>query len=630
MHSLSSGISILLLVTSGNLRGTISFVPPSLTTLKKVSDPKSRLLYKSSSITPPAPVATVTATPVRLKKEKPPMIIQGGMGVRISSWNLAREVSKRGGLGVISGTAMDIIFVRELQDGDPGGHFRRALASFPNQDMAQHALVKYFVPDGKLPTKPYRSLPSWTLSPARQLEEATILGNYCEVWLAKHNDDGSPTGGLVGMNLLTKVSLPTIHSLYGAMLADVDYVIMGAGIPSKIPGILDALAEHHDCSLPIDITGATSDDYAVTFSPNQFWKGTTTSDMAKKQLNRPSFLPIVSSTTLAQSLLKRSNGSGPTRGVDGFVVELPTAGGHNAPPRGWHYDPSDQGEPMYGVKDVVDIKSFAKVAKGLPFWFAGEYGRPDKLCDVLDAGGNGVQVGTLFALSDESGMESTMKQGILAQLAQHNKLNVITDPAASPTGFPFKVLELEDGPSTPSLKTLSDPEVYNARPRICNLGYLRSAYIDADGKVGYRCPAESVADFVSKGGDKSETAGRKCLCNALCADAGFPQVRHIINPLTGEKDLYVEPSLVTLGDDVNQCATLLKKKTDGTWGYSASDAMDYLLSDWKKSQRQGKKQQDLVNPVRWGYSPAGIADYLLSEYNEFQKQMQEDPALMIV
>ena len=39
------------------------------------------------------------------------------MGVRISSWNLAREVSKMGELGVISGTAMDVIFVRELQDG---------------------------------------------------------------------------------------------------------------------------------------------------------------------------------------------------------------------------------------------------------------------------------------------------------------------------------------------------------------------------------------------------------------------------------------------------------------------------------------------------------------------------------
>ena len=119
--------------------------------------------------------------------------------------------------------------------GDKGGHFRRALASFPNQLMVEKALDMYFIEGGKASDKPYRSLPLWTMKPTRQNEEAAILGNYCEVWLAKHDEDGKPFDGLVGMNLLTKVSLPTIHSLYGAMLAGVDYVIMGAGIPAKIP-----------------------------------------------------------------------------------------------------------------------------------------------------------------------------------------------------------------------------------------------------------------------------------------------------------------------------------------------------------------------------------------------------------
>ena len=217
-----------------------------------------------------------------------------------------------------------------------------------------------------------------------------------------------------------------------------------------------------------------------------------------------------------------------------------------------------------------------------------------------------------------------MKQGILAQLATDHELKVLTDPAASPTGFPFKVLQLEDDPAAPSLKTLSDPEVYNARPRICNLGYLRTPYIKADGKVGYRCPSECVADYVAKGGDADETLGRKCLCNALCADAGFPQVRHITNS-QGEKNLYVEPSLVTLGDDVNQCASLIKQNADGTFGYSASDVVDYLLSDWK-----AKKGVDLVNPARWGYSSTDVANYLLSEFDEFHKQTRENAALVMV
>ena len=65
-----------------------------------------------------------------------PEVIQGGMGVGVSSWRLARSVSRVGGLGVVSGTALDVVLARRLQDGDPGGHMRRALAAFPEQGMA--------------------------------------------------------------------------------------------------------------------------------------------------------------------------------------------------------------------------------------------------------------------------------------------------------------------------------------------------------------------------------------------------------------------------------------------------------------------------------------------------------------
>ncbi|NJD19732.1 MAG: nitronate monooxygenase, partial [Gemmatimonadetes bacterium] len=60
-----------------------------------------------------------------------PVIIQGGMGVGISSWLLASAVSSRGQLGVVSGTALGTSFVRRLTDGDPGGPYRRAMAAFP-------------------------------------------------------------------------------------------------------------------------------------------------------------------------------------------------------------------------------------------------------------------------------------------------------------------------------------------------------------------------------------------------------------------------------------------------------------------------------------------------------------------
>lgn len=349
----------------------------------------------------------------------------------------------------------------------------------------------------------------------------------------------------------------------------------------KIPGYLDNLAESKDVVQPIDIVGQRDDDndddgavVTLEFSPKAFWEAAGRPDLAAAawSLRRPKFLPIVSSVVLAQSLLKRATGGGPTRGVDGFVVELNAAGGHNAPPRGFKYDAvtkthsadlNERGEPVYGDKDDVDLDKFAKATRGLPFWLAGSYADPQRMVQVLEAGGAGVQVGTAFALSQESGMHDETRQRILSTLAEGNRVDVFTDPEASPTGFPFKVLSL-DG-------TLSDPEEYEARPRACTLGYLRDVYKMPDGKLGYRCAAEPVEHYIKKGGEEAATQGRKCLCNALCADCGFPQVN--------SKYGYQERPLVTMGDDVNNCKRFLHQDKDGRWCYSARDVLNFLVRD---------------------------------------------------
>ena len=64
------------------------------------------------------------------------------------------------------------------------------------------------------------------------------------------------------------------------------------------------------------------------------------------------------------------------------------------------------------------------------------------------------------------------------------------------------------------------PAVAEARTRVCDLGLLRESYATPDGKIGYRCSAEPVANYVAKGGKVEETVGRKCLCNALMANIG--------------------------------------------------------------------------------------------------------------
>src|SRR5512138_414703 len=89
-----------------------------------------------------------------------PMIIQGGMGIAVSDWKLARAVSLRGQLGVVSGTCIDSVFIRRLQDGDIGGHIRRAMERFPLPDVSADALRKYFLPEGRNGA-PYKLLPVW-------------------------------------------------------------------------------------------------------------------------------------------------------------------------------------------------------------------------------------------------------------------------------------------------------------------------------------------------------------------------------------------------------------------------------------------------------------------------------------
>jgi len=227
-----------------------------------------------------------------------PLIIQGGMGAGVSNWVLARAVALKGQLGVVSGTVIDTIVVRRLQDGDIGGHVRRAMAKFPMPEVSAEVLKRYFRPEGRKAGEPYRLLPMYRQSTNLLRQRITMMANFVEVYLAKEGHDGT-----VGVNLLTKVQMPNLASLYGAMLAGVDYVLMGAGIPKEIPGVLDALAEHKPVSMKFDVTGlpAGETEY-LTLDPREH--GADRDEL----LNRPKFLPIVSSHTLAASLANKSNG----------------------------------------------------------------------------------------------------------------------------------------------------------------------------------------------------------------------------------------------------------------------------------------------------------------------------------
>lgn len=466
-----------------------------------------------------------------------PPIIQGGMGIGVSNWVLARAVSLRGQLGVVSGTSIDSLFVRRLQDGDPGGHLRRAMEAFPLPEVSARALKDYFLPDGLAEGASYKLLSMWKQTVSKAREQITMLASFVEVYLAKEGHDG-----LVGINLLTKVEMPNLSTLYGAMMAGVDYVLMGAGIPREIPGVLDALAKGRPAKMKLSVEGLERGEAEhLEFDPADHWES------GPPTLKRPRFLPIISTHTLATMLKRKATGR-----VDGFVVEGPTAGGHNAPPRG-KLETNERGEPIYGERDMADLEALAEL--GLPFWLAGGTGSPGQLEAALRAGAAGVQVGTLFAYSEESGIAPEIKKQVLEQV-KAGEVDVKTDLRASPTGFPFKVVQLEG--------TNAEAESYQERTRVCDLGYLRTAYRREDGTLGYRCPAEPVGTYVKKGGSEGDTEGRKCLCNALMADVGHPQMR---------KDGPERP-LVTSGDDLER----ILRFTHGRTSYTAGEVIDYLLS----------------------------------------------------
>jgi len=467
-----------------------------------------------------------------------PQIIQGGMGIAVSSWKLAAAVSKRGQLGVVSGTGLDLVMSHRLQLGDLDGQMRLAIQAFPMPEMAERVLKRYFVEGGKDFSASFKAKPVPKVDSPRALLELLVVSNFAEVFLAKRGHDGA-----VGINLLEKIQVPTLPSLFGAMLAGVDYVLMGAGIPKAIPSCLDRLAALEFCELRLDVTGAQSgEEFKVEFNPKDFCPA----DL--KSLKRPLFLAIVSSSTLAITLARKCTGQ-----VNGFVVEGKTAGGHNAPPRG-PLTVDEAGEPVYGPRDEPDLGQIRDL--GLPFWLAGSYGRAGGLEEAQRLGAQGIQVGTAFAFCEESGIESHLKEQAIQQSAARQAA-IFTDPYASPTGFPFKVVQMQG--------SLSQETVYHNRERICDLGYLRELYRTADGAVGYRCPGEPVEDYVAKGGAIEATAGRKCVCNGLLSTIGLGQVRKGVH----------EPPLITAGDDIKDIAQFLKP---GTASYTADDVLDRLLA----------------------------------------------------
>ena len=465
-----------------------------------------------------------------------PTIIQGGMGIAVSSWQLAKEVSIAGELGVISGTAIDSVVARRLQDGDLTGDIRRAMSAYPHQETITEIIDRFFIEGGREAGKPYLDVPKLSIKGNLFSNKLLAVASFVEVWLAKEGHNG-----LIGMNILEKIQLAIPAQLYGAMLAEVDYILIGAGIPAQVPHLLNEISQGSKVAMKVDVAD-TKEKHYLHFDPR-------TLGLDNFPIKRPLFLAIVTSHALVAYLNKDEETK-----PDGYVIEFHVAGGHNAPPRAKNHV-NDEGEAVYNELDIPNLEKIH--ASGSPFWLAGGYATPEKVKEAISYGAQGVQVGSLFALANESGFTNENRSSILVSLADPT-MRVMTDASASPTGFPFKVIQ--------NNQTLSNDNLYKERTRICDLGYLRTMFQREKGGIGYRCPAEPLDNYEFKNGQVDQAQGSKCLCNALMADIGLGQVR---------PDGRTEISLLTFGSDLDGPRALRALHPDG---WNAVQALNFLKS----------------------------------------------------
>ena len=167
--------------------------------------------------------------------------------------------------------------------------------------------------------------------------------------------------------------------MYGAMLAGVDGVIVGAGNPDGLPAVCSRLANHEAVTIDLSVLyREAGEDFYVTFDPAT---GGGWQTGAKPPCGGRPFWPLRRWKTWSRPWRKAK-------------AKRPTAlSSSTTPPAATMPVPrarskmDDKGQPIYGEQDEPDLEAIRQV--GLPFWLAGGYGSREKLQQALAAGASG-------------------------------------------------------------------------------------------------------------------------------------------------------------------------------------------------------------------------------------------------
>lgn len=443
---------------------------------------------------------------------------QGGMGFNYSDWKLAKTVSRLGGYGTVSGVALDRALAVTLQKGDPGGHCKRALSHFPYPYVVKKVWDEYYVEGGIPKGSPHKVIPIFTVKPPPILIALSVCGVFAWVWLAKEEGDEA------GINFMDKIGLSHPYEAWAARQAGVDWFTVGAGPLVQWGPLIQELKERKPLTYRVPVTGENIRGYTVSFDPESYF-GKRPPPVKKE----PEFIPIVGEE-YALPMMHILTSKFPPGSIHGLVVERDIAGGHNAPKRNRPLD--------YGALAKYEI----------PYWIGGGCGSPEMVDWALSMGAVGVQDGSIFALSDDSGMDPSYR-AVTRYLGYLKELKVLTTDR-SPADIPFKVAQVPE--------TLADDEIYTARVRRCKHGFLAELYERPNGTIGTRCRAEPEKSYAAKGGTRP-TKDALCLCDGLISAAGM-----------GDPG---QPPLITLGEDLSFLPRIMIDEYDS---YTVADVMEFL------------------------------------------------------
>ncbi len=313
-------------------------------------------------------------------------IIQGGMGVGVSRSKLAASVASEGGIGIISTAGLDQLVSKEV---------------------------------------------------GRKVD--TFEAVFLEIIQAKIDSNQ----GLIGVNVMHFLQQDRESAVKGAIAAEADFIISGAGIPTNLPGI--------------------------------------------RKPGQTALIPIVSSLRvlkIIQDKWEKLNYR-----PDAIIIEGPLAGGHLG------FKLNDVDNPENRLENLLPpIKEFAMKNGDYPVIVAGGIYDHDDIQKFLTLGADGIQMGTRFLATTESGASERYKLAVVA--SKENDIKVVGN---SPCGFPFRVLA-----GSPMYQEL----ISGRRKNLCQNGYLLQK--DREGRNTI-CPAKDDSDNYF------------CICDGLLNSSGFSE-----------------------------------------------------------------------------------------------------------